>query len=56
MSSSVLFVDKEKEVFLVVRQGDIIGIYKDFSDCQAQIGSSVNYILALQSIVYIVFR
>ncbi|XP_023644864.1 uncharacterized protein LOC17898345 isoform X3 [Capsella rubella] len=43
MSSStvVSVADKEKDAFFVVRKGDVIGIYKDLSDCQAQVGSSV---------------
>ncbi|XP_019094965.1 PREDICTED: uncharacterized protein LOC104756780 isoform X2 [Camelina sativa] len=41
-SSTVVSVaDKEKDAFFVVRKGDVIGIYKDLSDCQAQVGSSV---------------
>ncbi|EFH42100.1 hypothetical protein ARALYDRAFT_357356 [Arabidopsis lyrata subsp. lyrata] len=38
---SVSDSDKEKDAFFVVRKGDIIGIYKDLIDCQAQVGSSV---------------
>lgn len=54
MSSTVVSVtDKEKDAFFVVRKGDVIGIYKDLSDCQAQVGSSVNTFLALLSLVYI---
>lgn len=33
--------DEEKDAYYLVRKGDIIGVYKSFSDCQAQIGSSV---------------
>ncbi|XP_019088567.1 PREDICTED: uncharacterized protein LOC109127705 isoform X2 [Camelina sativa] len=33
---------KEKDAFFVVRKGDIVGIYKDLTDCQAQVGSSVH--------------
>ncbi|CAO2829084.1 unnamed protein product [Amaranthus hypochondriacus] len=33
--------DKEKEGFFVVRKGDIIGVYKNFNACQAQVGSSI---------------
>ncbi|KAK9271816.1 hypothetical protein L1049_002181 [Liquidambar formosana] len=32
---------EEKDAFYVVRKGDIIGVYKSLSDCQAQAGSSV---------------
>jgi len=41
-SVSVSDSDKEKDAFFVVRKGDIVGIYKDLIDCQAQVGSSVN--------------
>ncbi|GMG99346.1 hypothetical protein Nepgr_001186 [Nepenthes gracilis] len=30
----------ERQAFYVVKKGDIVGIYKSFSDCQAQAGSS----------------
>ena len=42
--------DKEKEGFFVVRKGDIVGVYKSFSECQAQVGSSVicNFFLCLK--------
>ncbi|CAA0409013.1 unnamed protein product [Arabidopsis thaliana] len=40
-SVSVSDSDKEKDAFFVVRKGDIVGIYKDLIDCQAQVGSSV---------------
>jgi hypothetical protein len=29
------------EPFYVVRKGDVIGIYKTLSECQAQVGNSV---------------
>ncbi|KAG0457241.1 hypothetical protein HPP92_022090 [Vanilla planifolia] len=32
---------EESDAFYVVRKGDIIGVYKSFSDCQAQVSSSV---------------
>ncbi|ESQ34384.1 hypothetical protein EUTSA_v10008082mg [Eutrema salsugineum] len=41
MSTAVSVADKEKNAFFVVRKGDVIGIYKDLNDCQAQVGSSV---------------
>ncbi|KAH6805245.1 RNase H family protein [Perilla frutescens var. frutescens] len=31
----------EKEEFFVVRKGDLVGVYKSLSDCQAQVGTSV---------------
>lgn len=38
-------VKDENNSFFVVRKGDLVGVYKNFSDCQAQIGSSVNNLL-----------
>ncbi|KAL6520671.1 hypothetical protein OROMI_032231 [Orobanche minor] len=32
---------KDKEEFFVVRKGDLLGVYKSFSDCQAQVGTSI---------------
>ncbi|XP_073012687.1 uncharacterized protein [Typha latifolia] len=34
-------MDEESEAFYVVRKGDVIGIYKSLTDCQAQVSSSV---------------
>ncbi|RZC79769.1 hypothetical protein C5167_042345 [Papaver somniferum] len=34
-------MEEEKDAFYVVRKGDIVGIYKSLSDCQAQVGNSV---------------
>ncbi|XP_024994804.1 uncharacterized protein LOC112528110 isoform X4 [Cynara cardunculus var. scolymus] len=31
---------EEKNAFFVVRKGDLVGVYKNLSDCQAQVGSS----------------
>lgn len=31
----------DKEAFFVVRKGDLVGVYKSLSDCQAQVGPSV---------------
>lgn len=31
----------DKEAFFVVRKGDLVGVYKSLSDCQAQVGTSV---------------
>ncbi|XP_052172776.1 uncharacterized protein LOC127788482 [Diospyros lotus] len=36
------FMDEEKNAFFVVRKGDIVGIYKNLSDCQIQVGSSIS--------------
>lgn len=36
-----LVMEEEKDAFFVVRKGDVVGVYKTFSDCQAQVGSSV---------------
>ncbi|KAL0327231.1 UNVERIFIED_CONTAM: hypothetical protein Sangu_1801100 [Sesamum angustifolium] len=32
---------EDKESFFVVRKGDLIGVYKSLSDCQAQVGTSI---------------
>jgi hypothetical protein len=34
------------EPFYVVRKGDVIGIYKNLADCQAQVSNSVNIFFA----------
>ncbi|CAB4296263.1 unnamed protein product [Prunus armeniaca] len=34
-------MEPDKDSFYVVRKGDVIGVYKSFSDCQAQLGSSI---------------
>ncbi|XP_059648972.1 uncharacterized protein LOC132294941 isoform X2 [Cornus florida] len=34
-------MEEEKDAFFVVRKGDIVGVYKNLSDCQAQVGSSI---------------
>lgn len=34
-------MEQEKDAFFVVRKGDVVGIYKSFADCQAQVGSSI---------------
>ncbi|GER55970.1 RNase H family protein [Striga asiatica] len=33
---------KDKEEFFVVRKGDVVGVYKSLSDCQAQVGTSIS--------------
>lgn len=38
---------EENNSFFVVRKGDLVGVYKNFSDCQAQVGSSVNNLLRI---------
>ncbi|XP_039158648.1 uncharacterized protein LOC104419290 isoform X3 [Eucalyptus grandis] len=35
-------MEEEKNAFYVVRKGDVVGVYKSLSDCQAQVGSSVH--------------
>lgn len=42
-------MEQEKSTFFVARKGDIVGVYKNLSDCQAQVGSSVITLLLLQS-------
>lgn len=34
-------MEDERNAFYVVRKGDIVGVYKNLTDCQAQVGSSV---------------
>ncbi|PRQ41215.1 putative ribonuclease H [Rosa chinensis] len=34
-------MEVEKEAFYLVRKGDIVGVYRNFGDCEAQIGSSI---------------
>lgn len=41
-SEAEAVTELEKDAFYVVRKGDIVGVYKNFSDCQAQLSSSVN--------------
>jgi len=49
-------MEEEKDAFYVVRKGDIIGVYNNFSDCQLQAqSSSVNLpFLLLNS--YLIFK
>ncbi|XP_056693203.1 uncharacterized protein [Spinacia oleracea] len=35
-------MEEEKGAYFVVRKGDIVGVYKSLSECQAQVGSSVS--------------
>lgn len=61
-SKLVKMLGEEKNAFFVVRKGDLVGVYKNLSDCQAQVGSSVHsfiasYTFALISLfVWIIFR
>ena len=34
-------MEDDKDAFFVVRKGDIVGVYKTLSECQAQVSSSV---------------
>ncbi|KAD7478877.1 hypothetical protein E3N88_02013 [Mikania micrantha] len=40
-SKSGKMLGDEKNAFFVVRKGDLVGVYKNLNDCQAQVGSSV---------------
>ncbi|ONI32575.1 hypothetical protein PRUPE_1G373800 [Prunus persica] len=40
-SNSEPAMEPDKDSFYVVRKGDVVGVYKSFSDCQAQLGSSI---------------
>ncbi|KAL4556164.1 hypothetical protein LXL04_038807 [Taraxacum kok-saghyz] len=35
-------MEEEKNAFFVVRKGDLVGVYNNLTDCQAQVGSSVS--------------
>jgi hypothetical protein len=37
-------IDSSREPFYVIRKGDVIGVYKNLSDCQAQASKSVRAI------------
>ncbi|KDP33942.1 hypothetical protein JCGZ_07513 [Jatropha curcas] len=41
LEPAVMEPEIEKDAFFVVRKGDVVGVYKSFADCQAQVGSSV---------------
>ncbi|GMI74954.1 hypothetical protein like AT1G24090 [Hibiscus trionum] len=34
-------MENEKDAFFVVRKGDVVGVFKSFAECQAQVGSSI---------------
>ncbi|KAK6281623.1 hypothetical protein POUND7_015448 [Theobroma cacao] len=34
-------MENEKDAFYVVRKGDVVGVYKSFADCRAQVGPSI---------------
>ncbi|XP_039017868.1 uncharacterized protein LOC120149001 isoform X1 [Hibiscus syriacus] len=34
-------MENEKDAFFVVRKGDVVGVFKSFAECQAQLGSSI---------------
>lgn len=34
-------MEQDKDEFFVVRKGDVVGVYKSLTECQAQVGSSV---------------
>ncbi|KAF9677545.1 hypothetical protein SADUNF_Sadunf08G0118800 [Salix dunnii] len=34
-------MENEKDAFFVVRKGDVVGVYKNFADCEAQFGTSI---------------
>ncbi|KAL8138108.1 hypothetical protein V2J09_004109 [Rumex salicifolius] len=40
-SQAIMDEDKEKDAFYVVRKGDVVGVYKTLSDCQAQVSGSI---------------
>ncbi|XP_016470979.1 uncharacterized protein LOC107793196 isoform X2 [Nicotiana tabacum] len=40
-SDSTPVMKEERDGFFVVRKGDLVGVYKNLSDCQTQVGSSI---------------
>ncbi|CAN1288057.1 Uncharacterized protein Mb2253c [Linum perenne] len=34
--------DMDRDSFFVVRKGDVVGVYKTFNECEAQVGSSIS--------------
>ncbi|KAH0674422.1 hypothetical protein KY284_025509 [Solanum tuberosum] len=40
-SDSTPEMKEERDGFFVVRKGDLVGVYKNLSDCQTQVGSSI---------------
>lgn len=42
-----------KDAFFVVRKGDVVGVYKSLSDCQAQVGSSVINLFTLCIVLFL---
>ncbi|KAL3582397.1 hypothetical protein D5086_016729 [Populus alba] len=34
-------MDHEKDAIFFVRKGDVVGVYKNFADCEAQLGTSI---------------
>ncbi|GAB4839849.1 hypothetical protein Ancab_039632 [Ancistrocladus abbreviatus] len=42
-SDPQLKMEGEKGAFFVVRKGDLVGVYKTLSECQAQVGTSVSH-------------
>lgn len=41
LKTKAVIMKEENNSFFVVRKGDLVGVYKNFSDCQAQVGSSI---------------
>jgi Caulimovirus viroplasmin len=41
---------QESEAFYVVRKGDMIGVYKSLSECQAQVNASVKQLFSTDKI------
>lgn len=46
-------MENEKDAFFVVRKGDVVGVYKSFPDCQAQVGSSVILLTSFSNVCQI---
>lgn len=40
-------MEPDKNEFFVVRKGDVVGVYTSLTECQAQVGSLVNFFSSL---------
>ncbi|KAG6766069.1 hypothetical protein POTOM_030134 [Populus tomentosa] len=40
-SQPTTVMDHEKDAIFFVRKGDVVGVYKNFADCEAQLGTSI---------------
>lgn len=52
-SQPTTVMDHEKDAFIVVRKGGVVGVYKNFADCEAQLGTSVIILFNCHPIIYV---